>query len=73
MTTVTYTEEEYMELRKLNEAIMRLQTAQSQLTMAMFRMNDYKSFSERRDKIAKDLDQLIMDMGEVYLAKESKE
>ena len=70
---VTYTEEEYMELRKLNEAIMHLQVAQSQLTMAMFRMNDYKSFSERRDKIAKDLDQLITDMGEVYLTKESKE
>ena len=62
-----------MELRKLNEAIMHLQVAQSQLTMAMFRMNDYKLFSERRDRIAKDLDQLIMDMGEVYLLKESKE
>ena len=73
MTMVTYTEEEYEELRKLNEAIMHLQVAQSQLTMAMFRMNDYKSFSERRDKIAKDLDQLITDMGEVYLTKESKE
>lgn len=73
MTTVTYTEEEYMELRKLNEAIVHLQVAQSQLTMAMFRMNDYKSFTERRDRIAKDLDQLIMDMGEVYLTKESKE
>ena len=73
MTTVTYTEEEYMELRKLNEAIMHLQEAQSQLTKAMFRINDYKSFSERRDRIAKDLDQLVMDMGEVYLAKESKE
>ena len=68
-----YTEEEYEELRKLNEAIMHLQVAQSQLTMAMFRMNDYKLFSERRDRIAKDLDQLIMDMGEVYLKKESKE
>ena len=73
MTMVTYTEEEYEELRKLNEAIMHLQVAQSQLTIAMFRMNDYKSFSERRDKIAKDLDQLITDMGEVYLTKESKE
>lgn len=73
MTTVTYTEEEYTALLRLNEAILHLEDAQSQLTKAMFRMNDYKSFTERRDKIAKDLDQLIMDMGEVYLLKESKE
>lgn len=62
-----------MELTKLNEAIIHLQMAQSQLTRAMFRMNDYKSFEERRYRIAKDLDQLITDMGEVYLKKESKE
>ena len=68
-----YSEKEYEELRKLNEAIIHLQMAQSQLTRAMFRMNDYKSFEERRERIAKDLDQLIMDMGEVYLTKESKE
>lgn len=68
-----YTEEEYTALLRLNEAILHLQEAQSQLTKAMFRMNEHKSFSDRRDRIAKDLDQLIMDMGEVYQAKETKE
>lgn len=70
-----YSEEEYRELSDLYMVLNNLQDAQTHLNLTkqyIGRVND-GTFSDRLGRIAKNLDQLLMDIGEVILTKESKE